>query len=143
MSCFTLHRLGDIIKDQLRNKLMLRTAGINQVCAAHQCGYGQCSDNGPLSGGIYPGHERGVKEVANAFDIELTDQDIRQWIRLVNGLGKQTDAEHGPGHHQTSENGISVILRNHPSSCQRKKDRSPRFDTLIYEQITKLEDSFV
>ncbi len=129
----------DIIKDQW-NKLMLN-CGINQVCAAHQCGYGQCSDNGPYQEEFVQAMKE-VKEVANAFDIELTDQDIRQWIRLVNGLGSRQMPSMAQDiiKHQKTE--LALFSGTILPLAKEKRIEVPVL-THLYEQITKLEDSFV
>lgn len=73
----------DIVREQW-NKLMLN-CGINQVCAAHQSGYGICQAHGPYQDEFIQAMKE-VKAVANAKGILLTDIDIQNWIELVNGL---------------------------------------------------------
>lgn len=73
----------DIVREQW-NKLMLN-CGINQVCAAHQVGYGGCQDHQPYQAEFVEAMKE-VQTVANAKGISLTDQDIQDWIQLVNSL---------------------------------------------------------
>ena len=73
----------DIVREQW-NKLMLN-CGINQVCAAHQVGYGGCQDHQPYQAEFVAAMKE-VQTVANAKGISLTDQDIQDWIQLVNSL---------------------------------------------------------
>ena len=83
-----------------------------------------------------------VKEVANAFDIELTDQDIRQWIRLVNGLGSRQMPSMAQDiiKHQKTE--LALFSGTILPLAKEKRIEVPVL-THLYEQITKLEDSFV
>ena len=76
-------RCENIYRDQW-NKLMLN-CGINQVCAAHQVGYGGCQDHQPYQAEFVAAMKE-VQTVANAKGISLTDQDIQDWIQLVNSL---------------------------------------------------------
>ncbi len=59
--------------------------GINQVCARYVCGYGPCQSNGAHQQEFIRAMEE-VKLVANAQGIALTQEDIEQWIRLVDSL---------------------------------------------------------
>ena len=76
-------RCENIYRDQW-NKLMLN-CGINQVCAAHQTGYGGCQNGGAYQKEFIMAMKE-VQKVARAKGIDLKDQDIEVWIDLVNSL---------------------------------------------------------
>ena len=77
---------SDILREQW-NKLMLN-CGINQVCALHRCGYGGCQSGAPHQAEFIAAMKE-VKAVANAQGIPLNDQDLRNWVQLVDQLDPQ------------------------------------------------------
>lgn len=77
---------SDILREQW-NKLMLN-CGINQVCALHRSGYGGCQSGAPHQAEFIAAMKE-VQAVANAQGIPLNDQDLRNWVQLVDQLDPQ------------------------------------------------------
>ena len=71
-------RCENIYRDQW-NKLMLN-CGINQVCAAHQTGYGGCQNGGAYQKEFIMAMKE-VQKVARAKGIDLKDQDIEDLMK--------------------------------------------------------------
>lgn len=128
----------DIVREQW-NKLMLN-CGINQVCAAHQVGYGGCQDHQPYQSEFIAAMKE-VQAVANAKRIALTHQDIQDWIRLVNSLrpdGMPSMAQDILAHRKTELPLFSLTII---PMAQKLSISTPVLERLR-DQIQKLEKDF-
>ncbi len=76
----------NIVLDQW-NKLMFN-CGINQTCAAYYSTYGGCKHEGVLRDCFIQAMKE-VKQVANAYGILLTDENIENWKVVLNSLGNE------------------------------------------------------
>ncbi len=66
------------------SKLMLN-CGINQVCAAYDVPYGGVQQDGPLRN-IFIDTMKEVQSVAREMNIILTDNEIQDWVDLMDSL---------------------------------------------------------
>lgn len=80
----TRYEIPADINRQLYNKWMLN-CGVNQTCAYFSCGYGGVQPGGAHRDTYIESMEE-ARACANAEGIDLTEDDIRYWVGVIDGL---------------------------------------------------------
>lgn len=131
-------RCEDIVFDQW-NKLMFN-CGINQTCAAYYSTYGVCKVDGVLRD-IFIQAMKEVKEVANAYGISLSDENIENWKVVLSQLTdegmpsmRQDIISHRKTEKELFSGTILPLAKQKGISCKTLQN--------LYDSITKIENQF-
>lgn len=128
----------DILREQW-NKLMLN-CGINQVCARYACGYGPCQSHGEHQQEFIRAMEE-VKIVANTQGISLTQEDIEQWIQLVDSLAADSMPSMAQDILAKRKTELALFSGTILPLARQLNLAVPTLQTL-YEEIRKREEQF-
>jgi len=83
--CGIAHTVEDDIAHRMWAKLMLND-GINQTCMAYGGTYGSATEPGSEQRRCFVSAMRETLAVANAEGVELTEADLTQMVRLIEGI---------------------------------------------------------
>lgn len=127
------------MKRQLWNKLMLNV-GVNQVTAVYQTTYGGVQKYGePRRMMIEAMNE--TARVAAAYGINLSEQDVDDWLKLVDGLnseGMPSMRQDVLAQRKTEvEQFAGTIIR-----YGKKKNIDTPVNRILYERITAIENNY-